>query len=178
MRYVQGTQGLGIQYKRGGATELIGFVDSDYAGDVDDRKSTSGFVFMLGGGAIAWASKKQPIVTLSTTEAEFVSAAFGACQAIWLRNVLEEIGCRQEEGTLVFCDNSSTIKLSKNPVLHGRSKHIHVRYHFLREQVKEGTIRLDYCSTNDQVADIMTKAVKREVFEELRGRMGVSIREE
>ncbi|KAL9292354.1 putative RNA-directed DNA polymerase [Arabidopsis thaliana] len=71
LRYVQGTLDLGIQYERGGATELVGFVDSDYAGDVDDRKSTSGYVFMLGGGAIAWASKKQPIVTLSTTEAEF-----------------------------------------------------------------------------------------------------------
>jgi len=178
LRYVQGTLDLGIQYERGGATELVGFVDSDYAGDVDDRKSTSGYVFMLGGGAIAWASKKQPIVTLSTTEAEFVSASYGACQAVWLRNVLEEIGCRQEGGTLVFCDNSSTIKLSKNPVLHGRSKHIHVRYHFLRELVKEGTIRLDYCTTTDQVADIMTKAVKREVFEELRERMGVRRREE
>jgi len=178
LRYVKGTQGYGIQYKRGRVAELVGFVDSDYAGDVDDRKSTSGFVFMLGGGAIAWASKKQPIVTLSTTEAEFVSAAFGACEAIWLRNVLEEIGCRQEEGTLVFCDNSSTIKLSRNPVLHGRSKHIHVRYHFLRELVKEGTIRLDYCATADQIADIMTKAVKRDVFEDLRERMGVRIREE
>lgn len=168
LRYVQGTQGLGIQYKCGEKTELTGFVDSDYAGDVDDRRSTSGFVFMLGGGAIAWASKKQPIVTLSTTEAEFVSAAYGACQAMWIRNVLEEIGFRQKEGTLMFCDNSSTIKLSRNPVLHGRSKHIHVRYHFLRELVKEGTLRLDYCTTKDQIADIMTKAVKREVFEELR----------
>lgn len=116
-------------------------------------------------------------MTLSTTEAEFVSAAYGACQAVWLRNVLGEVGCIQEEGTIVFCDNSSTIKLSKNPVLHGRSKHIHVRYHFLRELVKEGTIQLDYCSTQDQIADIMTKAVKLEVFEELRGRMGVRLKE-
>lgn len=132
LRYIQGTRGFGIQYKYGGEQKLVGYVDSDYAGDVDDSKSTSGYVFMLGGGAVSWVSKKQPIVTLSTTEAEFVSAAFGACQAVWLRNILSEIGFEQEEGTVLFCDNSSTIKLSKNPVLYGRSKHIHVRFHYLK----------------------------------------------
>lgn len=178
LRYVQGTIGMGIQYKKGGDQKLVGFVDSDYAGDSDDRRSTSGYVFMLGGGAISWASKKQPIVTLSTTEAEFVSAAYGACQAVWLINVLEEVGSSQGESTVVFCDNSSTIKLSKNPILHGRSKHIHVRFHFLRELVNDGVIALEYCTTQDQLADVMTKAVKLEVFEKLRGRMGMSYKKE
>lgn len=178
LRYIQGTQDFGIQYKYGGEQKLVGYVDSDYAGDVDDCKSTSGYVFMLGGGAVSWVSKKQPIVTLSTTEAEFVSAAYGACQAVWLRNILLEIGFQQEEGTVLFCDNSSTIKLSKNPVLHGRSKHIHVRFHYLRELVNEGIIQLHYCGTQDQISDIMTKAVKLEVFEKLRSRMGVCVKEE
>ncbi|CAA7016057.1 unnamed protein product [Microthlaspi erraticum] len=141
-----------LRYKKGDEEKLVGFVDSDYAGDTDDRKSTSGYVYMLGGGAILWASKKQPIVTLSTTEAEFVAAAYGACQGVWLRNILEEIGYAQEEGTVLFCDNSSTIKLSKNPVLHGRSKHIHVRFHFLRELVNDGVIALDYCTTQEQLS--------------------------
>lgn len=157
--------------------KLIGYTDSDYAGDVDDRRSTSGYVFMLGGGAVAWTSKKQPIVTLSTTEAEFVAAAYGACQGVWLRNILEEIGAKQEEGTTLFCDNSSTIKLSKNPVLHGKSKHIHIRYHFLRELVNDGVIEVEYCSTQDQFSDIMTKAVKLETFEKLRKKMGVGAKE-
>ena len=178
LRYVRGTTELGIQYKRQGEKKLVAFVDSDYAGDSDDRKSTSGYVFMLGGGVVSWASKKQPIVTLSTTEAEFVSAAFGACQAVWLRNVLEEMGSSQEDGTVMFCDNSSTIKLSKNLVLHGRSKHIHVRFHFLRELVKDGVIGLNYCTTQDQLSDVMTKAVKLDVFEKLRERMGVSSKKE
>lgn len=178
LRYVQGTTGYCIRYRPGGERKLVGYVDSNYAGDVDDRKSTSRYVFMLGGGAVSWASKKQPIVTLSTTEAEFVAAAYGACQAVWLRNVLEEIGSGQREGTTLYCDNSSTIKLSKNLVLHGRSKHIHVRYHFLRELVNDGIIQLDYCSTQDQLSDIMTKAVKLEVFERLRDRMGVCSKEE
>lgn len=178
LRYVRGTTELGIQYKRQGEKKLVGFVDIDYAGDSDDRKGTSGYVFMLGGGVVSWASKKQPIVTLSTTEAEFVSAAFGACQAVWLRNVLEEMGSSQEDGTVLFCDNSSTIKLSKNPVLHGRSKHIHVRFHFLRELVKDGVIGLNYCTTQDQLSDVMTKAVKLDVFEKVRERMGVSSKKE
>lgn len=176
LRYVQGTSGLGIQYVRGGEQKLIGYADSDYAGDVNDRKSTSGYIFMFGGGAVSWESKKQAIVTLSTTEAEFVAAGNGACQAIWLRNILEEMRCSQREGTTMFCDNSSTIKLSKNPVLHGRSKHIHVRYHFLRDLVKEGVINLEYCSTQVQLADVMTKAVKLEVFEELRKNMGICLK--
>lgn len=120
--------------------------------------------------------RKQPIVTLSTTEAEYVSAAAGACQAVWLRNVLEEIGCKQSKETVLFCDNSSTIKLSKNPVFHGRSKHIQVRFHFLRELVSDEIIELEFCPTQDQLADIMTKAVKLEVFEKLRGYMGVQVK--
>ena len=177
LRYVQGTTNFGIQYKRGGDEKLVGYADSDYAGDVDDRKSTSGYAFMFGGAAVSWASKKQAVVTLSTTETEFVVAANGACQAVWLRNVLKEMGMEQGESTVLFCDNSSTIKLSKNPVLHGRSKHIHVRYHFLRELVNDEVISLDYCSTQVQFSDIMTKAVKLETFERLRGSLGVRAKE-
>lgn len=159
------------------ARELVGYVDSDYAGDEDDRRSTSGYTFMIGGGAVAWSSKKQPIVTLSTTEAEYVAAVNGACQAIWLRNVLEEMGFKQEGGTILFCDNSSAIKLSKNLVFHGRSKHIYVRFHFLRDLVNEDVIEMEYCSTREQLSDIMTKPVKLEVFEKLRKDMGVGLKE-
>ncbi|GKU89829.1 hypothetical protein SLEP1_g3916 [Rubroshorea leprosula] len=121
---------FGLFYKKGDQTDLAGFTDSDYAGDLDDRKSTSGFVFMLGFGAISWSSKKQPIVTLSTTEAEYVVATSCACQAIWLRRIMEELELNQHEATSIYCDNSSAIKLSKNPVLHGSSNHIHVRIQF------------------------------------------------
>jgi hypothetical protein len=126
LRYLKGTMELGIRYRRGGEGSLVGFADSDYAGDVDDRKSTSGYVFMLGTGAVSWSSKKQPVVTLSTTEAEFIAAASCACQGVWLRRILEKLGHVQGISTTIYCDNSSAIKLSKNPVLHGRSKHIDV----------------------------------------------------
>ncbi|GKV32259.1 hypothetical protein SLEP1_g40876 [Rubroshorea leprosula] len=140
LRYLCGTTDFGLLYKKGDQTDLASFTDSDYAGDLDDKKSTSGFVFMLGSGAISWSSKKQPIVTLSTIEAEYMAATSCACQAIWLRRIMEELELNQHEATSIYCDNSSAIKLSRNPVLHGRSKHIHVRYHFLRNLVVDGTL--------------------------------------
>jgi hypothetical protein len=175
-RYLKGTSDFGILYKKGARENLYGFSDSDYAGDQDDRKSTSGYVFMMGSGAISWSSKKQAIVTLSTTEAEFIAAAACACQAIWLKRLLCELGYHQEGPTSIHCDNVSTIKLSKNPVLHGRSKHIDVRYHFLRDLCKEGIIDMIYCRSEDQIADIMTKPLKIAAFVKLRDMLGVCSR--
>ena len=115
LRYLKGTTELGIAYKRGGEEEFMGFVNNDYAGDIDDRKSTSGYIFMLGTGPVSCSSKKQPVVTLSTIEAEFIAATYYACQGVWLRRVLEKLGNIQSKCTTIFCDNSSAIKLSKNP---------------------------------------------------------------
>ena len=173
LRYLQGTTNFGILYKREGVDELRAFIDSDYAGDLEDRKSTSGYVFLISSGAVSWLSKKQPIVTLSTTEAEFVAAAGCASQAVWMRRVLDNLGLAKKECTTIWCDNSSTIKLSKNPVMHGRSKHIDVRFHFLRDLVNDGIIQLMHCRTQEQIADLMTKALKLETFQKLREALGV-----
>jgi hypothetical protein len=116
-------------------------------GDIDDWKSTSGYVFMLGTGVVSWSSRKQLVVTLSTMEAEFIAAASCTCQGVWLRRILEKLGHVQGMCTTIYCDNSSTIKLSKNPVLHGRNKHINVRFYFLLELTKDGIVELVHCST-------------------------------
>ena len=121
---------------------LTGYVDSDWAGSVDDRKSTSGYVFHMGSGAISWASKKQPVVSLSIVEAEYVAAIAEECQAVWLRRVLRDLCHEQEEGTTIYCDNSSAIALSKNSVFHKRTKHIDTKFHFIRELVNNGEIVL------------------------------------
>lgn len=117
----------------------MSFSDSDYAGDVDDRRSTSGYVFMLSNGVVAWSSKKQPVVTFSTTEAEFISAASCACRGVWMRRVLEKLRCNKSKSTVIYSDNSSTIKSLRNHVMHGRSKHI-IRFHFLCDLCKDGVI--------------------------------------
>ena len=106
-------------------------------------------------------------------QAEFVAATACACQAIWLKKILEELQFKEDEPTLIYCDNSSAIKLSKNPVLHGRSKHIDVKYHFLRDLTNDGVINLVYCRSEDQVADIQTKPLKLATFVKLRGLLGV-----
>ncbi|WKA03977.1 hypothetical protein VitviT2T_022047 [Vitis vinifera] len=175
LRYLKGTIDFGVFYKKGGNEELIAYTDSDYAGDLDDRKNTLGYVFMLSSGAVSWSSKKQPVVSLSTTEAEFIAATSCACQAIWLRRILEGLNHAQHDSTTVYCDNSSTIKLSKNLVMHGRCKHIDVRFHFLRELTKDGTVEMVHCHTQEQVADIMTKPLKLDAFLKLRDLLGVCL---
>lgn len=159
--------------KKGGNEGLVGYTDSNYAGDLNDRKSTSGYVFMLGSGAVAWSSKKQPIVTLSTTKAEFVAGAACASQAIWMKRIFEKLSLEESKCTTIYCDNSSTIQLSKNPVLHGRSKHIDVRFHFLRDLTRDGVVELVYCGTKDQLADVMTKPLTVDVFQKFRSQLGV-----
>jgi hypothetical protein len=175
LRYLRGTTEFGIIYRKGDEGQLRAYADSDYAGDVDDRKSTSGFVFMLGTGVVSWSSKKQPVVTLSTTEAEFIAVASCACQGVWLRRILGNIGLEQVTNTVIYCDNNSAIKLSKNPVLHGRSKHIDVRFHFLRDLTRDGVVELVYYNTQEQIADIMTKPLKLEAFLKLRDKLGMGM---
>ena len=113
------------------------------------EKNTSGYIFMMGTGVVSWSSKKQPIVTLSSIEAEFVAATTCAYQAIWLKKIIKELHFKEDGPTQIYCDNGSTINLSKNPVLHGRSKHIDVKYHFLRDLTNDGVINLIYCRSED-----------------------------
>lgn len=173
LRYLKGTIEFGLFYSSCGDFKLQGFCDSDYAGDIDDRKSTIGFVFFMGEAAISWSSKKQSIVTLSTCESEYVAATSCACHAIWLRRLLEELHLPQDEATEIFVDNKSAQALAKNPVYHDRSKHIDTRYHFIRECIAEKKVKLNLVKTQDQIADIFTKPLKFEDFRRLRASLGV-----
>lgn len=159
LRYVRATTSYGIWYRPSTSFNLFGFTDSDWAGAVDDRKSTSGFIFALGSGAISWNSKKQSTTALSSSEAEYIAASAAACQAIWMRRLLKDLGQAQAHATPIYCDNKATIAMTKNPVCHGRTKHIQLRHHFIREAVTEEQIVLKHCSTSEQVADGFTKAL-------------------
>ncbi|RDX93243.1 hypothetical protein CR513_24525, partial [Mucuna pruriens] len=171
--YLKSTLDFGLFYSSSNEFKLVEFCDSDFAGDVDDRKSTTGFVFFMGGCAFTWNSKKQAIVTLSTCEAEYVAATSCTCQAIWLRRLLKEFNMNQEESTKIHIDNKSAQILAKNPVFHERSKHIDTRYHFIRECIVKKEVELVHVKTQDQVADIFTKPLKFEDFRRLRARLGV-----
>ena len=138
---------------------LTGWSDSDWAGDVDHKRSTTGYCFTLGAGGISWSSKKQPTVALSSTEAEYRAASSTTCEIVWLRRLLEELGCPQTGPTTLRCDNESCIALARNPVFHARLKHIEIQYHFIREKLLDETIDVVYCKTEDNLADLFTKAL-------------------
>eukprot|EP00253_Pinus_taeda_P005723 PITA_05723 len=174
LRYVKGTKRFGILYTVSECSDLIVYTDNDWAGSADDQKSTSGYLFHMGSGAISWASKKQPIVALSTAKAEYVAATAAACQAVWMRRMLRSLCQEQEKATVIFCDNSSAIALSKNFLFHKRTEHIDTKFHYIRELVNNGEIVLQHCSTQEQVADILTKLLGQKSFEYLRKCLGVT----
>ncbi|XP_061357487.1 uncharacterized mitochondrial protein AtMg00810-like [Gastrolobium bilobum] len=173
LRYVQGTISQGLHYSKSNKYKLTGYSDSDWCGDVDDRKSTTGYVFFMGNTTFTWVSKKEPIVTLSTREAEYVAASWCVSHAIWLRNLLSKLEQEQVVPTEIRVDNRSAIELAKNPVNHERSKHIDVRFHFIQDQVKEGKVELSHVASRDQVGDIFTKPLPTLLFENCKKKMGM-----
>lgn len=152
--------------------KLIGYSDNNHNVDPDDGKSTTGHVFYLGGSPITWCSQKQDTVALSSCEAEFMADTEAAKQAIWLQYLLREITKSPCERIVIRIDNQSTIALTKNPVFHGRSKHIHTRYHFIRECVENGLIEVEHVPESEQKADILTKALGRIKLKKMRDLIG------
>ena len=134
---------------------------------MDDRERTSGNTFHVGIGVVSWASKKQPIVTLSSAEAEYVVATSIACQAVWMCRMLSDPSQHQHEPTVIYCDKNSAIALSKNHVFHKRTKHIDTRYHFIKELINNKEIYLEFCRSEDHVADIFTKPLEKDPFQYL-----------
>ncbi|KAK1408428.1 hypothetical protein QVD17_40194 [Tagetes erecta] len=173
IRYVKGTVQFGIKYKTQIGGKLLGFSDSNYSTDSEDGRSTSGNVFYYNDGLVSWQSQKQPTVALSSCEAEFMAATAAACQAIWLHGLLVEITGKDQEIVSLFVDNKSAILLMKNPVFHGKSKHISPKYHFIRQCVERNQVLVDYVSGKMQRADVLTKALPRVKFEEMRKLLGV-----
>ena len=162
--YVQGTIDYGIHYATGAQLDLRSFTDSDWVGDGNDRKSTLGFVFMIGSVPICWSSKKQVTLTLSSIEVEYRGVVNAAIQEVWLHGILTEFEIQNSPTTDIYCDNQSTIKISSDHVLKQRTKHIEVHMHYIRELVHDRTITLHYFPIEDQIADIFTKSFTEKKF--------------
>jgi hypothetical protein len=173
LRYLLGTIGYGLRNVSSGDVKLQGYTDSDWAGSAVDRKSTSGYCFSLGSGMISWLSRKQTSVALSTTEAEYIAASVASREAMWLRKLLAGIFDLELEPTLIHCDNQSWVKLTKNHVFHDKSKHIEIKYHYIRDMVQRGAIELQYISTNEKTVDILTKPLSRVKYEYFRDKLGM-----
>ena len=154
--YLKGTRNLWLSYSNT-VKELEDYADAD-GSMAEDRKAISGYAFLILGGAISWSVKRQEIISLSTTESKYVAAVYTAKEAMWLRSLIFQLFGIHLEATTIFSDNQSVIALTKEHQYHARTKHIDIRFHFLRWVIEEGRLRLIYCPTDDMVADVFTKA--------------------
>ncbi|GKB88618.1 retrovirus-related pol polyprotein from transposon TNT 1-94, partial [Tanacetum coccineum] len=166
------TINMGLWYPKGSGFELTAFSDADHAGCVDTRKSTSGGIQFLGDKLVSWMSKKQDYTAMSSAEAEYVALSASCAQVMWMRTQLQDYGFNYNKIPL-YCDSQSAIAISCNPVQHSRTKHIHTRYHFIKEQVENGIIELYFVRTEYQLADMFTKALSEDRFQYLVRRIGM-----
>ena len=144
LRYLKGTQDFSLVLGRQGrdAVDIVGWTDSDWAGDVDSRHSVGGFVFDVAGECVSWSSKKQVSVATSSIEAEYVASANMTKETVWLQTLLKEVGYPQSQATIMHADNQGTIALAQNPTSHSRAKHIDIRFHFIQEHIERDEIKL------------------------------------
>lgn len=156
-----------------GDKDLIGYNDSSYNTDLDDGKSTSGHILSYMSSQITWCSQKQDTVTLSSCEAEFMASTADACRAIWLQDLMSEIVNKAQEKVIIRINNKSAIELTKNHVFHGRSKHIHIRYHFTHNCVENEQVEVEYVPSEEQKADILTKPLAQTNFKEMKSLIGI-----
>jgi hypothetical protein len=174
IRYVEGTLDHSIYYPRcPGEAYLVRYSDRDHAGDIDTSKSTSGILFFFGKCLVSWHWVKQQVVALSSCEAEYIAASTASTQALWLVRLLSDLLDRDIGAVELRVDSKSALALAKNPVFHERSKHIRLRYHFIRGCLEEGNFKACYINIKDQLADLLTKPLRRIKFLELCSRIGM-----
>ncbi|GJV57366.1 retrovirus-related pol polyprotein from transposon TNT 1-94 [Tanacetum coccineum] len=171
-KYLKGTINMGLWYPKDSGFELTAFSDADHAGCLDTRKSTSGGIQFLGDKLVSWMSKKQNCTAMSSAEAEYVALSASCAQVMWMRTQLQDYGFNYNKIPL-YCDSQSAIAISCNPVQHSRTKHIHTRYHFIKEHVENGIIELYFVRTEYQLADMFTKALPEDRFKYLVRRIGM-----
>ena len=173
LRYLKGTLQMRLHLRRDDCLTLSAYCDSDWAGCLETRRSTTGFCTLLGQNLISWSAKRQPTVSRSSTEAEYRALGATAQEIAWISCLLRDLGISQPMSTLLLCDNLSAVYLSANPALHKRSKHFDTDYHYIREQVALGLIETRHIPAIKQTADIFTKPLPRQAFCELRSKLGV-----
>jgi hypothetical protein len=163
-----------VQFNATPSKEVLGYCDADWGGDLEDRRSTTGFVFMIGGGAISWYNKRQPTIALSSTEVEYMANMQATKEAIWITKLIMDLGYMEEKKVMVIrCNNQGAISLTKNPTHDAQTKHIDVQHHFVRERVENGEVRFEYCPMEHMVADVITKALSKERHHKLINRFGL-----
>ncbi|KAL0413871.1 UNVERIFIED_CONTAM: Secreted RxLR effector protein [Sesamum radiatum] len=175
MRYLQGTKDYMLMYRRTENLEVVGYLDSDFAGCVDSRKSTSGYIFMIASGAVSWKSAKQTLIATSTMEAEFVSCFEATSHGVWLKSFISDLRIMDSisRPLRIFSDNSAAVFMAKNNKSGSRSKHIDIKYLAIRERVEEGKVVIEHISTELMLVDPLTKGMPLKNFKDHVARMGI-----
>jgi histone deacetylase 1/2 len=168
LRYITGTASLGLTFRKSPSTLVNAFSDADWAGCVDDRKSTGGFAVYFGPNLISWSARKQPTVSRSSTEAEYKALANATAEIIWVESLLKELGVKRKQTSCLWCDNMGATYLSANPVFHARTKHIEIDFYFVRDRVGKRLLEIRFIPSQDQVADGFTKALAARQLEEFK----------
>ncbi|KAM1500063.1 hypothetical protein ACFX10_022669 [Malus domestica] len=173
LRYLKSAPGKGLMFSNHGHQEVEGYTDTDWAGSVTDRRSTSGYFTFVGGNLVTWRSKKQHVMARSSVEAEFRGMAHGVQELLWLKILLRELGFNSTKPSNLYCDNKAAISITHNPVQHDCTKHVEMDRHFIKERLVDGTINLPYVKSDDQLADILTKAVSSRIFHLSLSKLGI-----
>lgn len=175
LRYIRFTVALGLRIIRSRSSLVSGFSDADWAGCVDDRRSTGGFAIFFGGNLVSWSARKQATVSRSSTEAEYKAMANATAEIIWIQSLLRELGIKSSPAAVLWCDNLGATYLSANPVFHARTKHIEIDYHFVRERVAQKQLQIRFIGTSDQIADGLTKPLNSCKLEELKYNLNLGV---
>lgn len=182
-RYLKGTVNFGIVFDGKKSQKVAGLksfelptshCDSDWAGDADTRRSTTGYIFCLASGALTWRSRLQPTVALSSTEAEYREITEAGQELIWLCNLMTRLDMKDEEPTILQSDNMGAIHLTSKSIFHVRTKHVEIQYHWIREIINQGNVTIKHCPTQDMVADLLTKPLGKPQFQRLRLKLGMT----
>ncbi|KAJ9568075.1 hypothetical protein OSB04_004041 [Centaurea solstitialis] len=173
LRYLHGTIHHGLFIRRNSPLKLHAFTDADWAGDKQTYRSTTGYIVYLGSNPIAWSSKRQPTLARSSTEAEFRAVASTTTEVQWTISLLSELGYKSTTTPTIFCDNLSAVHYSANPVFHSRMKHLALDFHFVREKVQDGSIRVTHIKGDDQLADALTKPLLKHRYNTLLSKIGL-----
>nr|AFP55546.1 gag-pol polyprotein [Rosa rugosa] len=173
LQYLKSAPGKGLIFSKYSHLDVSGYTDADWAGSITDRRSTSGYFTFVGGNLVTWKSKKQKVVARSSAEAEYRGMARGLCEMLWLRNLLNDLGFRQKKAMPLYCDNKAAIEIAHNPVQHDRTKHVEVDRHFIKEKLDGQIILFPFVPTEEQLADILTKALSTKAFYDSLDKLGI-----
>lgn len=173
LRYLKGSPGRGLFFKKNTRRGIEAYTDADWAGSITDRRSTSGYCSFVWGNLVTWRSKKQTVVARSSAEAELRSLAHGLCEMMWLKDLLDELRQQADEPLKLYCDNKAAISITHNPVYHDRTKHVGIDRHFIKEKIEKGVVCIIYVPTESQAADVLTKSLWKPDFERLVYKLGL-----